>query len=67
MDIGSIGEWGEGHTSFSTKIPPTVEEVKANMDVFLKNYRKSQLVCTDDLLYYGKKEADVKILLDYAD
>ena len=66
VDIGSIGEWGEGHTSFSTKIPPTVEEVKANIDVFLKNYRKSQLICTDDLLYYGKKEGDVKILLDYA-
>lgn len=66
VDIGSIGEWGEGHTHFSTKVPPTVEEVKANIDIFLKNYPKSQLVVTDDLLYYGKPEADVKILLDYA-
>jgi hypothetical protein len=66
VDIGSIGEWGEGHTSSSTKIPPTVTEVKANIDVFLKNYKKSQLVCTDDLLYYGKTDVDVKTLFDYA-
>ena len=65
IDIGSIGEWGEGHTSFSTKIPPSPEEVKANMNIFLKNYRKSQLVVTDDLLYYGKKSEDVQELYDY--
>ena len=66
VDIGSIGEWGEGHTDFSTKIPPTVGEVKANMDVYLKNFKKSQLVCNDDLLFYGKSESDVKTLFDYA-
>ena len=65
IDIGSIGEWGEGHTSFSTKIPPTVAEVKANIDIFLKNYKKSQLVSTDDLIYYGKSGDDQKILYDY--
>jgi hypothetical protein len=66
IDIGSIGEWGEGHTSFSTKIPPTVAEVKANIDVFLKNFKNTQLVCTDDLIYYGKSKADTKTLYDYA-
>jgi len=65
VDIGSIGDWGEGHTSFSTKVPPTVAEVKANIGIFLKNYQKSQLVVTDDLLYYGKPEAEVKTLYDY--
>ncbi len=66
IDIGSIGEWGEGHTFYSTKIPPTVTEVKANMDVFLRNYKYSQLACTDDLLYYGKPDSEVSELLDYA-
>lgn len=66
VDIGSIGEWGEGHTSFSTKIPPTVAEVKANIDIFLKNFKKAQLVCIDDLIYYGKSKADTKTLYDYA-
>ena len=66
VDVGSIGEWGEGHTHFSTKIPPTVADVKANIHVFLENYKKTRLVCTDDLLYYGKTDADVKTLFDYA-
>ena len=66
IDMGSIGEWGEGHTSFSTKIPPTVVEVKANMDIFLKDFKKSQLVCTDDLIYYGKSKTDTQTLYDYA-
>jgi hypothetical protein len=66
IDVGSIGEWGEGHTNNSTRIPPSVEEVKANMDIYLKNYKKTQLVVTDDLLYYNKSEKDVKTLYDYA-
>ena len=66
IDIGSIGEWGEGHTSFSTKIPPTVTEVKANINIYLKHFKKSQLVSTDDLLYYGKNEDEVKELYNFA-
>jgi len=66
IDIGSIGEWGEGHTSFSTKLPPTVDEVKANINIYLKHFKRSQLVCTDDLLYYGKNDIEVMELFDYA-
>ena len=66
VDVGSIGEWGEGHTSFSTRIPPTVAEVKANIDIFLKHFQETQLVVADDLLYYGKPDAEVQELLDYA-
>jgi len=65
VDIGSIGDWGEGHTASTTKIPPTVSEVKANVDVFLKNYKKSQLVAPDELLWYGKSEAEIKDLHAY--
>ncbi len=65
LDIGSIGEWGEGHTSFSTRIPPTVEEVIASVDLHLKHYKNSLLVATDDLIYYGKSAEDSQILLDY--
>jgi len=65
VDIGSIGDWGEGHTALTTKVPPTVSEVKANADVFLRNYKKSQLVAPDELLWYGKSEAEMKTLLDY--
>lgn len=65
VDVGSIGDYGEGHTSASTKIPPTVEEVKANIDVHLKYYKHAQLVVTDDLLYYGKEDNEMQELYDY--
>ena len=66
VDIGSIGEWGEGHTSASTQIPPTVKEVKKNMDIFLHHFKQSLIVATDDLLYYGKPDSDVDELYRYA-
>jgi hypothetical protein len=65
IDVGSIGEWGEGHTHFSTRIPPTVDEIKANINIHLKNYKQTQLIVTDDLIYWNKPETDVKELLDF--
>jgi hypothetical protein len=65
-DVGSIGDWGEGHTSFSTKIPPTVAEVKASMDIYNKHYKNTLVVVTDDLLYYGKSKEEANELLNYA-
>lgn len=66
VDIGSIGDWGEGHTSFSTKIAPTVSEVKASIDVYLKNYIKTQIVANDDMLGEGRTEKEVQELYQYA-
>jgi hypothetical protein len=66
IDVGSIGDWGEGHTSSSIKVPPTFSEVKANIDIYLKNYKKSQLTVCDDLLYYGKPKDEVQELYQYA-
>ena len=66
VDIGSIGDYGEGHTAPSTKVPPTVEEVKANMDVYLRNYPHTQIVATDALLFWGKSEEDTRELFEYA-
>ncbi|HKJ80155.1 MAG TPA: hypothetical protein VKA10_11490, partial [Prolixibacteraceae bacterium] len=65
-DVGSIGEWGEGHTFFSTRIPPTVKEIKTHMDLHLKHYKNTQLIVSDDLLAYGKSEKDQQELLNYA-
>ena len=66
IDAGSIGEWGEGHTHFSTRIPPTVEEVKTHMNLHLKHYRNTQLIANDDLLASGKSANDQQELLNYA-
>ncbi len=65
LDLGSIGDWGEGHTWSSTRIPPTLNEVKTHINLYLKHYKHSQLIVTDDLLAYEKSEADQKALLDY--
>jgi hypothetical protein len=66
VDVGSIGEWGEGNAHRSTNIPPTLEEVKANIDIYLKHYTKSQIVVTDALLFWRKPGEDVKELYEYA-
>ncbi len=66
VDVGSIGDYGEGHTHASTRVPPTVEEVKANIDIHVKHYRQSQLACTWALLEYNKDSADLQELFDYA-
>ncbi len=65
VDIGSIGDWGEGHTSFSTKITPTIAEVKANIDVYLRNYKKSQIIANDDMIAEGRPEKDIRELYHY--
>lgn len=66
VDVGSIGEWGEGHTYFSTKVPPSVELVKKHIDLHLKHYKKTQLIVCDDLLAYDKSVQDQQELLAYA-
>ena len=66
VDIGSIGDWGEGHTSFTTKVPPTFSEVKANLDIYLKNYKKSQLVVCYGYLFVGKTKIEEQELYQYA-
>jgi hypothetical protein len=64
--VGSIGDWGEGHTWSSTRIPPTFNEVKTHIDLYLKHYKKTQLIVTDDLLASTKSETEKQELLNYA-
>jgi hypothetical protein len=66
IDIGSIGDWGEGHTHFSTQVPPTVDEVKKHIDLHVRHYKHTLVVSTDDLLSYGKEKEQRDELLSYA-
>jgi len=66
IDVGSIGEWGEGHTYYSTRIPPSKEEIKAHLILFKKHYKNSLLVVADDLIKYEKSEEDINELLIFA-
>jgi hypothetical protein len=65
VDIGSIGEWGEGHTYFSTRVAPTMKEKKTHIDLHLKHYKKTQLIICDDFLATGVIEQDKTALLKY--
>jgi len=66
IDVGSIGDWGEGHTWSSTRIPPTLNEVKTHINLYLKHYKNTQLIVTDDLLASTKSENEKQELLNYA-
>jgi hypothetical protein len=65
LDIGSIGDYGEGHTNPSTGVPPTKEEVKANMDLYLEHYDDIQIVATDALHFWNKPDTVANELANY--
>ena len=50
VDIGSVGIWGEGHTSRTIKLSPeeTQRIVKLHIDLHLRHFRRTLLVVNDD-------------------
>lgn len=66
IDVGSIGDWGEGHTWSSTRVAPGAQEIMTHMQLYLKHYKSAQLVVTDDLLYQVNDEEKREELFDYA-
>mgnify|MGYP006285295367 CR=1 FL=1 len=51
VDIGSIGDWGEGHTHSGSRLSYDYEQRKKHVDLHLKYFEKSQLAITDDFVY----------------
>ena len=56
IDIGSIGEWGEGHTAYSGWKDVPVEVVKKHIDLYKRCYKKSVLIISDDFI--GQRDTD---------
>lgn len=56
IDIGSIGEWGEGHTAYSGWYDVPVEVVKKHIDIHRKYYPDNVLILSDD--YMGQRDTD---------
>jgi hypothetical protein len=56
IDIGSIGEWGEGHTAFSGWADIPVEVVKKHIDIYKRCYKHSVLIISDDFI--GQRNSD---------
>ena len=51
VDIGSIGDWGEGHTHSGSRLEYGYELRKLHIDLHLKYFKKTQLVISDDYVY----------------
>ncbi len=51
VDIGSIGDWGEGHTHSGSRLEYGFELRKLHIDFHLKYFKKTQLVISDDYVY----------------
>jgi len=51
IDVGSIGDWGEGHTSSGSKIEYDYNQRKVHVDLYCKYFRKTQIVISDDFVY----------------
>ena len=56
VDIGSIGEWGEGHTAYSGWADVPVDVVKKHIDIYKRCYKNSVLVISDDFI--GQRDTD---------
>jgi hypothetical protein len=51
VDIGSIGDWGEGHTSSGSRLVYGFDQRRPHVDLHCKYFKKSQLVISDDFVY----------------
>ena len=50
IDIGSYGDWGEGHTSKGSKKDWPFEVLKQHIDIHTRHYTKTPLLISDDII-----------------
>lgn len=51
VDIGSIGDWGEGHTWAGSRQTLSLAVRKLHVDLHLKHFKHAPLVISDDFVY----------------
>ncbi len=51
VDIGSIGDWGEGHTWAGSRTEPGLVVRKQHVDLHLRHFKRTPLVISDDFVY----------------
>ena len=52
IDVGSIGDWGEGHSWAGSRMDPSFAVRKLHIDLHLKYFKRSPLVISDDFVYH---------------
>lgn len=65
VDVGSYGDWGEGHTVFGSNRDWPVEVIKEHIDIHVRSYPKSLLVISDDFMGNRADPESREVLLDY--
>jgi hypothetical protein len=55
IDIGSVGDWGEGHTHFSVQKEVPNSVLKKHVDLYVKHYKKTQLYMVEGFVVYKKE------------
>lgn len=51
VDIGSFGDWGEGHTFSGSQRKYGFAALERHVDLHLKHFRRTPLVISDDFVY----------------
>jgi hypothetical protein len=51
VDVGSIGDWGEGHLHSGSRKQYGYEARKRHVDLHLKYFTRTQIVVSDDFVY----------------
>jgi hypothetical protein len=51
VDIGSIGDWGEGHSWTGSRKVQSYATRKAHIDLHLKYFKNAQLIISDDYVH----------------
>ena len=51
VDIGSIGDWGEGHSWAGSRKEVGFAARKQHVDLHLKHFKRAQLVVSDDFMF----------------
>ena len=62
VDIGSIGDWGEGHTMSGSQKVCAFSTRKLHVDLYLKHFKRAQLIISDDFVYSLKTAAERQAL-----
>ncbi len=65
IDIGSIGDWGEGHTEAGSQILYSIDQLKIHIDLYRKYFKQTQLIISDDFVYNVKNPENRNILHQY--
>jgi len=60
VDIGSFGDWGEGHTWAGSRKKYPYDVLARHVDLHLRHFRRSQLIVSDDFVYSLADPADRK-------